>query len=98
MPAYGLTQSDLRSFTETGVYPHDIRTGTGSGPLPNGDGMPMYRWAKFGRWSLKYWPDGGGAQGFVLVTGIGWVVDVDDEMPHEIWIAMLRAVDSPVIA
>lgn len=93
MPAYGYSSADLRSWTETGVHPHDITTGTGSGPVVGGCGMPMYRWAKYGIWSLKYWPDGGGAQGFVDVPGIGSVVDVDDEMPHEVWIAMLGAVD-----
>ena len=89
MPAYGYSQQDLRMFIATGVDPHNITTGTG--PLP--DGMPKYRWAKCGHWSLKYWPDGGGAQGFVDVPGIGTVVDVDDEMPHELWIAMLSVVD-----
>jgi hypothetical protein len=70
-----------------------IRTGTGSGPTVEGDGMPMYRWARCRQWSIKFWPNGGGAQGFVDVPGMGTVVDVDDEMPHEVWVALLGAVD-----
>lgn len=93
MPAYGYSPTDLKQFRETGIDPHDITSGTGSGPEVGGNGMPKYRWSRYGIWSLKYWPDGGGAQGFVDVPGIGTVVDVDDEMPHEVWVALLAAVD-----
>lgn len=69
-----------------------IVTGTGGGA-----GMPLYRWARCGIWSLKYWPDGGGAQGYVNIGDpFGDVVDVDDEMPADVWAAMLSVVGAPV--
>lgn len=94
MPAYGYSQTDLTRFRETGIDPHDITSGTSW--ESHSRRTNEYRWARYGIWSLKYWPDGGGAQGFVDVPGIGTVVDVDDEMPHEVWVAMLAAVDSPL--
>lgn len=56
------------------------------------------RWAAIGRWRAHYYPDGGGSEGFVLVDGFGWVVDTEDEMPHDVWIDLLRIVGAPITA
>lgn len=53
-------------------------------------------WAKKGDWMAKHWPDGGGTEAYVNVEGLGWVVDANDEMPHETWIELLRAVGAPL--
>lgn len=49
-------------------------------------------------WRAIYYPGGGGSQAFVWLDGIGWVVDVHDEMPHDVWLALLRAVGAPLAA
>ena len=71
-----------------------IVTGTGSGPKVGSGGMPKYRHATYWEWSIKYWPEAGGSQGYVHVPDIGWCIDVDDDMPHEIWVALLHEVDA----
>ena len=73
-----------------------IVTGTGSGPANGGKNMPMYRHATYGEWSIKYWPIEGGSEAFVNIPDIGWCLDVADDMPHEVWVALLHAVDAPI--
>jgi hypothetical protein len=67
-------------------------TGTGS----SHDGT-KYRWASFGGFKVIHYPDAGGSQGYVHHPTHGWLVDVNDEMPHDTWIMLLRAVDAPVL-
>lgn len=74
----------------------EIKTGTGT-TLDRPTSENKYRWARSGKWRVAYWPNGGGCQGYVNVEGIGWVVDVLDEMPHETWLALLEAVGAPTI-
>lgn len=79
----------------TTINARDIVTGTGSGPESADN--PAYRWARLGCWRVRYWPNGGGAQGYIDVNHPdGLLVDVHDEMPHEVWIALLEAVGAPV--
>jgi len=72
-----------------------IKTGTGSSLGTGKLSAPMFRHATLGRYRVHYWPDGGGSQGFIHTDGIGWTVDTDDEMPHEVWIQLLQAIDAP---
>lgn len=72
-----------------------IVTGTGSSLGTGALSAPKFRHATLGKWRVHYWPDGGGAQAFVNVPGVGWVIDTEDDMPHQIWIALLQAVDAP---
>lgn len=75
----------------------EVRTGTDSGPEVSGK-MLTFRWARRGMWLVKYWPSGGGSQGFVDIgEPFGFIVDVDDEMPHDVWLALLRACGAPTV-
>lgn len=68
-----------------------IKQGTGSNP----DGT-KYRYAQTSEYRAVYFPDGGGTQGHIWAGRFGWIMDTDDEMPHEVWIELLRAVDAPL--
>lgn len=69
-----------------------IVTGTGT----NTDNGTKYRHARIdGQYRAIYRPDGGGSEAYVWTEGIGWTIDTADEMPHEVLIALLRAMDAP---
>ncbi len=72
-----------------------IRTGTGSSLGTGSLSAPKFRHATLDTYRVHYWPDGGGTQAFIHVDGIGWTVDVDDAMPHEVYIQLLQAMDAP---
>ena|ERR1019366_7819855 len=73
-------------------YAMPIKHGTGSCV---DDGI-MYRWSTVDGWRVIYYPAAGGSEAYVMVDGIGWVVDTEDAMPHEVWIILLRAAGAPV--
>lgn len=78
-------------------YAMPIRTGTGTTlDLPTSENK--YRWASVDCWRVAYWPDGGGSQAYVKVDGIGWVVDVDDELPHSVWTVLLKVLGAPLVS
>lgn len=79
-------------------YAMTIRTGTGS-DLSNGRGPDtLYRWAQVDGWRVITYPHaGGGSQAFVNVDGIGFVVDVNDDMPHEVYVILLQELGAPVL-
>jgi hypothetical protein len=57
----------------------------------------QYRWAQSGDWRVLYWPDGGGSQAYVNTPGIGFVVDVDDNVPQEVYILLLSEIGAPLV-
>lgn len=70
-----------------------IRQGTGSTAA---DGT-KYAWATADDWwRVVYYPDAGGAQAYVKVPGVGFVVDTEDQMPHDIWIMLLEKIGAPL--
>ena len=64
----------------------------GSGSCPDGS---KYLWAEFGPYRVVYYPDGGGSQAYLSNPTHGWVVDVNDDMPHEIWASLLMECGAP---
>lgn len=53
--------------------------------------------ARYGEWAVKYYPSEGGLETYRLIRGIGWVVDANNEMPHDIFRGLCEALDAPQI-
>ena len=68
--------------------PYAMKIQTGSGSDNDGE---KYLWSKADDYRVVFYPDAGGSEAYIKAPStIGWVIDANDEMPHEVWIILLR--------
>lgn len=94
--ARSLDNESLRGVVNI-YYAMPIKLGTGSNLDCERGPDSMYRWAQVDGWRVIHYPHAGGSEAHVRVDGIGWVVDSDDTMPHEVWVILLALLGAPLV-